>query len=61
MTPRARRPFDLVQAVAGLLCVGTAVATLGDDGLGWRAWTWLGPVVLVVLGLAALAPVLRRH
>lgn len=56
--PRHRR--DTTSLLLGLLLLGSALLFLVADGTDLSVDPrWVGPVVLVVIGLAGLVPVLR--
>lgn len=55
-----RHPTDLLSLVSGLLLGGAAVATVLDTDLPWLQARWVGPLVLILIGLALLIPMARR-
>lgn len=56
-----RHPFSVLSFTAGAVFVALAVAFLaaGDDVVDQRGWIW--PVLLLTLGAAGIANVLRRE
>ena len=54
-----RHPFDMLSFVSGVLFVvlGIAFATAGNDVVDQASWLW--PAILLSLGGAGLASVLR--
>ncbi len=55
-----RHPTDLLSLVSGLLLGGAAVATVLDTDLPWLEARWVGPLVLILIGIALLIPMARR-
>lgn len=55
-----RHPTDLLSLISGLLLGGAAVVTVIDTDLPWLEARWVGPVVLILLGIALLFPMARR-
>jgi hypothetical protein len=56
-----RHPFDVLSFVAGAVFVllGIAFATAGSDVVDQAQWVW--PTILLTLGAAGLAAVLRSQ
>ena len=53
-----RHPFDLVSLIAGLAFGAIAILTLTGEQLIGSSWNgqWIGPVVLIAIGLIILLP-----
>lgn len=55
-----RHPTDLLSLLSGILLGGAAIATVIDTDLPWLEARWVGPMVLIVIGVALLIPMTRR-
>lgn len=55
-----RHKTDYVSLVFGLVLAGAATLTTLDTDIPWTTGRWIGPIVLVLIGVVLLVPASRR-